>query len=103
MIFIKRFFVFAHGCVLLPRFRDHHEHGLLQRATRHQEKFKDVVEIARIGTIRLYDREELGQFLANKKIGLHGALARIHKVDVAEEGVDLAVMAHKAIGLGSVP
>ena len=88
--------------MLLPRFRDHHEHGLLQLATRHQEKFEDVVEIARIGTVRLYDREEPGQFLA-KKIGLHGALARIHKVDVAEEGVDLAVMAHKAIGLGSVP
>ena len=59
-------------------------------------------------TVELADRQRTLNLLQNifrqAKLGaLHDALARAHPVDIASQGVDLAVVADHAHGLGAAP
>ena len=92
----------VHPAVLLPGFGNHHQYRFLQLAAGHQQELQHVVEGPGVGTVGLHDRKELGQIVAEQRRAQH-ALAGVHRVDVAEQRVDLAVVAHEAVGLRAVP
>ena len=92
----------VHGRVLLPGLRDHHQHRFLERPPGHEQELQDVVERTGVGTVRFDHREQLRQVVA-EQVALHHALAGVHPVLVAEQRVDLAVVAHEAVRLRPVP
>ena len=92
----------GHGLVVLPGLGDHHHDRFGQRAPGEHEELQHVVEHARVGSDRVDKRVGLGEVFAEED-GLHESLAGAHPVDVAAEGVDFAVVAHVAHGLGAVP
>src|SRR5688572_33284140 len=63
--------------VLLPRLGNHHHHGFLQRAARHQQELEDVVEHAGVRAVGLRDREQILQLIAEQR-ARDDALARAH-------------------------
>ena len=92
----------VHAAVLLPGLGNHHQHRFLQLAPGHQQELQHVVEGPGVGAVGLHDRKELGQVVTEQRRTQH-ALAGVHRVDVAEQRVDLAVVAHEAVGLRAVP
>ena len=87
---------------LLPRLRDHGHDRLREAAPGHEQELEHVVEVPRVRTVGLDDREELLQFVP-EQIRAQDAFAGVHPVAVAQQRVDLAVVAHGAVGLGAVP
>ena len=102
VVLVERTLVGCHVGAVLPRLRDHHHDRRGERAPRHEQELEHVVEVARVGAVRLHHREELREIVA-EELGAHHALARVHPVAVAEQGVDLAVVAHEAVRLRAVP
>ena len=102
VVLVKVALGLRHVFVLLPRLGDHQQHRLLQRATGHQQKFQRVVEVARVGALRLHDRIQLLQII-REQIALQRALPRAHGIHVAAQRVDLAVVAHEPERLRAVP
>ena len=102
MILVKITLFLRHIDVCLPGLRDHHHHGFLQASARHQQKFKHIIEDARIGIIRLYNREKVFNSVA-ELFRPDDALAGGHIIFVATEGIDFAVVAHEAVWLRSIP
>ena len=66
------------------------------------EQFQGVVEAGRIAAGLVDDRQELRDVVA-EQVGAKAALARAHPVEVAAQGVDLAVVGQVAEGLGQLP
>ncbi len=81
---------------------DHHHHGVGQLAAGEQQQLEHVVEGRRVGVAGADDGQDLGEVLAEQLAGELG-LARAHPVDVAHHGVDLAVVAGHAVGVGQLP
>ena len=102
VVLVERALVGRHVVAVLPRLRDHHHDRRGQGAPGHEQELEHVVEVARVGAVRLHHREELREVVA-EELGPHHALARVHPVAVAEERVDLAVVAHEAVRLRPVP
>ena len=102
VILVKVALGLRHVLVLLPRLGDHQQHCLLQRAAAHQQKLQRVVEVARVGTLRLHDRIELLQ-IVGEQIALQRALPRTHGIHVTAQCVDLAVVAHEPERLRAIP
>ena len=102
VVFVERLLLGAHGFVAVPRLRNHHHHGLGQGAAAHDDQLEDVVELGGVGTVRVHDREDLREFLAEQRAGQQG-LAGLHPVDVAVEGVDLAVVRDVVIRVRAFP
>ena len=92
----------VHGLVVLPGLRDHHHHGLHERAAREHEQLGDLVEGLRVRGALGADREQLLGIAAQQR-GLQLRLARAHPVAVALDGVDLAVVRQDPHGLGQRP
>ena len=67
VILVERALVLGHELVLLPRLGNHHHHGFLQRAARHQQELEDVVEHAGIRAVGLGDGEQLLQVVAEQR------------------------------------
>ena len=99
---IERLLLFVHVHIGLPGFGHHHHHRFLQGTAGHQQKLEHIVKGAGIGTVFLDDREQL-LYIVAEQIGFNHALARCHPVLVTQQGVDLAVVAHEAVGLGTIP
>ena len=102
VVLVEGALVGRHVVAVLPRLRDHHHDRGGECAPGHEQELEHVVEVARIGAVRLHHREELREVLA-EELGPHHAFACVHPVAVAEQGVDLAVVAHEAVRLRPVP
>ncbi|MGC0381998.1 hypothetical protein RKD33_002215 [Streptomyces sp. SAI-129] len=93
-----------HGGVVLPRLRDHHQHGVRQRAPTEVEQLQDLVEGGGVRGVRRADREDPlqvrgGAEQVRGQLGLAGA----HPVAVALDRVDLAVVRDEAVRVGERP
>ena len=103
MVLVEGLLLLAHGDVVCPRLGDHHHHRVRQRASGGQKQLKDVVEgrgVALVG--RGDDWQQLADVIA-EDIGLQHGVTGGHPVDVAAQGVDLAVMDDVAIGVREPP
>ena len=92
----------GHVLIPAPRLRDAQHHCLWQFDAAVHEKFQCVVQHGRIRTVCLHDRIGSGDFLAQNRRS-HRLLAGKHSVDVAANGVDLAVMKNDAVGMCPLP
>ena len=97
--FVEGALVGRHVGPLLPRLGDHGHDRLGQAAPGHEQELEHVVEVARVRAVGLDDGEELLQLLP-EQLRAQYAFARVHPVAVAQQRVDLAVVAHGAVGLG---
>ena len=102
VIFVKGLLLGAHALVPGPRLRDHHHHGVRQRAARQHQQLQAVVEHRRVAAVGANHRQHLLEVVA-EKVGLEHRLAGVHPVDVAAQGVDLAIVRQVAVGVGAVP
>ena len=88
--------------VVIPRLGQQHRRGTRKRATVHDQELKHVVQNRGIGALAVDDGHH-----ALKIVLQHGAvqvgLAGADPVDVALEGVDLAVVDDKAVGVRALP
>eukprot|EP00976_Prorocentrum_cordatum_P012567 251308-Prorocentrum_minimum.AAC.3 len=93
--FVKGAALLVHVDVVLPRLGNHHHHRLGEGAAVADEELEDGVKGAGVRGGLIHDGEEAGEvLLVEPEPGaLHQALARLHPVLVAAEGVDLAVVA----------
>ncbi len=57
----------AHLRVVLPRFRDHHHHGMRQRATGANQQLETVVESRGVAAVGLDDRQQLLDVVAEQR------------------------------------
>ena len=87
---------------MVPRLGQQHGRGTRERATVHDQKLKHVVQNRGVGTLAVDDGHH-----ALKIVLQHGAVqvgfAGANPVDVALEGVDLAVVDDKAVGVRALP
>ena len=103
VIFVKRPQLRGHRLVVLPRLGDHHQDGVRQRAAGHHQEFEHVVEGGGVAASFVADhRQDLLEVVA-EDARLEQPLAGPHPVDVAGEGVDLAVVRHQTIGMRQRP
>jgi hypothetical protein len=91
-----------HRLVPAPRLRDHHEDRVGQGAAVHDEELEHVVERRGVAATLTDDGEDLLQIVA-QKLRAAERLTGPHPVDVASEGVDLAVVRHVAIWMSQWP
>ena len=85
-----------------PGFRDHHHHGVRQGAAGQDQQFQHVVEHGRIAAVRIDDGQDLVDVFA-EGIRLEQGFAGAHPVDVAPQGVDLAVVRDVTVRVGTCP
>ena len=102
VILVERTFVFGHRIVILPRLGNHHHDRFGQASTRHHECFQSIVEVPRIGTVRLDQREQLVQIIS-KELTLHHPLSGVHPVAVTTNGVDFAVVGDVPLRMSPIP
>ena len=88
--------------MILPRLGDHHHDGMRQRAAGHNQHLEAIVEHGRIATVGVDHGQDFFNVIS-EKIGLEHRLPRVHPVNVAAQGVDLAVMRDVAIRMAAVP
>ena len=88
--------------VVVPRLGQQHGRGTRKRTTVHDQELEHIVQNRRIGTLAVDDGHH-----ALKIVLQHGAvqvgLAGANPVDVALEGVDLAVVDDKTVGVRTLP
>ena len=85
-----------------PWLGDEHADRLLDRAAAEDEDLEDVVEGRRIAPAGADDRKDLPHVGAVHRMSEH-ALAGVHPVDVAADGVDLAVVGEEPERMGEIP
>ena len=83
VVFVERFFLCGHACVLLPSLWNHHQQRFWQSSTRHQQEFQDVIEGAGVRAVRLNDGEQFFNVLA-EVLRSHGSFPGVHGIDVAQ-------------------
>ena len=87
---------------MVPRLGQQHGRGTRERATVHDQELKHIVQNRGIGALAVDDGHH-----ALKIVLQHGAVqvgfAGADPVDVALEGVDLAVVDDKAVGVRALP
>ena len=102
VVLVKGLAAQVHAGVVFPRFGDHHHHRLRQRVAGHGQEFEHVVKGGGVGLAGEADRVELLQIVAQHG-GRHHALARLHPVVVALDGVDFAVVRDVAVRMRQRP
>jgi len=102
VVFIEGAPRLVHVGVLLPGLRDHDHHGVGQGIARHDQQFQAVVEGGGVGLAFVDDGVELGQVFAQHGRA-HRALAGAQPVEVALDGVDLAIVGDHAVGVRERP
>ncbi len=102
VVLVEGALVVVHGLVVRPRFRDHHHHGVRERAAGEVEQLERVVEHARVAAVGVDDRADVLDVLA-EGLRLEARLAGMHPVRVAAHRVDLAVVGDVPVGVGAVP
>jgi hypothetical protein len=103
VVFIKCATLRIHQRVPGPRLGDQHHHRMGQRiAAADDQQFKCVVDARGIGLPGADQRHHLGQIGPEQRRG-HRLAPRMHPIDVAPDGVDLAVVAQETVGVGEPP
>ena len=102
VVFVERPPLGADALVVLPRLRNHHQHGVREWPPRHHEELEDVVERRRVAATLADDRQHLLELVA-ENVGLQERLARLHPVDVAAQRVDFTVVGDVAVGMSERP
>ncbi len=85
----------------LPGFRHQHRQALACVAAAPDEQFEGIVEHRRVGASLIDDRRQ--QRFVGPLLGTETTLAGTHPVDVALDGVDLAVVAEHPERLSPLP
>ena len=102
MVFVEGSLVFRHRIVVLPCFGNHHHDGFGKAAAGHHQRFESIVEVARVRAIRLDQRKQFLQIIA-EQVTLHDPLASIHPVAVTANRVDFTVMSDESLRMGTIP
>ena len=102
VILVERATVLVHQRVLLPRLGDHHHHCMRQRVAGHRQEFEAVVEAGGVGLAVVDQWPQLGQVILQHRRG-HHALACAHPVEVALDGIDLAVVRDHPVRVRQFP
>ena len=102
VVLVERAAALVHALVLLPGLGDHHHGGVGQRVARHRQQFQRVVKSRGVALVFETDGVELLQVVAQHG-RLHHAFAGAHPVEVALDGVDLAVVRHHAVRVRERP
>ena len=102
VIFVEVAPLLVHQRIAGPGLRDQHHHRVGQRIAAAHQELERVVETGGVGLALVGDRPELGDVVA-EQFGIDARLPRRHPVDVAAQGVDLAVMRDHAIGMREPP
>ncbi len=102
VILVERPPVRIHQRVLGPRLRDQQHHRMRQRVAAGDQDLQRVVDA---GGVRLAVRDQRPHLVEvrSDQFGRHRMPPRIHPVDVAADGVDLAVMRQEAIRMRQPP
>ena len=88
--------------VVVPRLGQQHGRGTRERATVHDQELEHVVQNRGVGALAVDDGHHTLKIVLQHgavQVGLAGA----NPVDVALEGVDLAVVDDKAVGVRTLP
>ena len=91
-----------HLRIVLPRLRDHHQHGVRQRPATEVEQFQHLVETRRVTRGRGADREQPVE-VAGDQIAAQQGFSGPHPVAVALDRVDLAVVGDEPEGVRQWP
>jgi hypothetical protein len=102
VVLVEGLLLRAHRLVPAPGLGDHHHHGLRDGAPRQVEQLEHVVEHGRVRPLEVDHGQDLPDVVA-EQVGPHHRLAGVHPVDVAAQGVDLAVVRDVAVGVGAAP
>ena len=102
VVFVEGAALFVHQGVAGPGLGDQHHHGVGHGIAAGHQQFQGVVEAGRVALAFRNQRPDLLQVVAEQVRG-HGMAARRHPVDVAAQGVDLAVVGDHAERVGQVP
>jgi hypothetical protein len=91
-----------HVVPVLPGLGNHHQDRLGQLPARQHQELEGVVELRRVARALAHDRIQLLQIVPEQR-RLHRALAGLHRVAIAAQGVDLAVVGDVAERVSQVP
>ena len=67
VVFVEGALGRIHAGMLLPGFGNHHQYRFLKLAPGHQQEFQHIVEGSGVGTVRLHNRKEFGQVVAEQR------------------------------------
>ena len=99
---VEVLFLLGHGFMLVPRLRNHHQHGVGQIPARHHQQFQRVVKTGGVTGLRIADRSQFVDVVAVQR-GTELRFPGMHPVDVAAQRVDLAIVRQIAIGVRQLP
>ena len=102
VVLVEGALLVVHRLVIRPRLGNHHHHGVRERTTGEIEQFERVVEHARVAAVRVDDRPDLPDVVA-ERFGFEAGLPRVHPVGIAADRVDLAVVRDVAVRVRAVP
>ena len=102
VVLVEAAHVVAHVVFRAPGLRHQHEHRVRRVASCRDEQLEHVVERGRVGLPVPDERQDLLQVVAEERRG-EILLAGLERVEVALEGVDLAVVREHAEGVGELP
>ena len=94
--------VLVHQRIAGPGFGDHQHHRVGERVAAHHQQLEAVVERRGVGLAVVDQRPDLVQVGAQHR-ARDALLARANPVDVAAQGVDLAVVADEAERMREIP
>ncbi len=101
VVTVEVLLLLAHRLVAVPGLRDHHHDRVFDRAARHRQQFKRVVEAGGVAA-GLVDHGDDALDVGDQ-VGLKERLAGAHPVDVAAQRVDFAVVGDHAVRVRELP
>ena len=93
----------GHRLVIFPGLRHEHHHGVGGAVAGLDEQLNGVVQAGGVAEPLADDGQELGDVARLEDAPLEQRLAGPHPVDVAAEGVDLAVVSDHPVRVGQLP
>ena len=102
VILVKITLFLRHGLVVIPGLRNGNHDGQRKIHTAHNQELQGIIQHGGVGTGCINHRKHLVQIFF-QMAGLHGFLPGQHLVRVALDGVDLAVVYDKTVGMSSLP
>ena len=101
LVTVEILFFLAHGRILFPGLRNHGNHGMGQGMAGHQQVFQTVIKHGGIAAGAVDYREHF--FHVREIRGLCLAFPGVQPVDVAPDGIDLAVVHDVTVGMRPGP
>ena len=102
VVFKKGFQIRVDMGIFAPGFGNHHHYGMGQAAPRHNKEFQTIIEHPGIGTCFIDNGHDIFDLAAPEAVAAH-SLPGAHPVDVAAQGIDLAVMHQVTVRMGTLP